>query len=842
MGFERKAVVFSLIMLMTSVLLVAGFLTEDIVVSGEFSDSTPHPELPTRAEDTNDITMFLHNVSDLEPSKTLPGVGSTWNWFDTVAEFNEVNTTLTATGTNNRFDWYLYPALAGNVSAESITLKIWAKAGVGASQNANIQVEISERHSDGNEIVAGTLNVGSQTFPATGTLWTWTVLLSPSHTFHAGSSIKVTLIANPGTSKIVYFYYDSLAANSRVIIRTPDHIKVAAIEAKDHTGTPKVTFDPLASNKAMEIWTRINDPYGGYDIVSVSLTILDPYGNIVIEDANMTKVSGTPIGLSSDFSYEWDYKGMPSGIYTLEIWALDNSGYNNYNHFKLYTYGEYPVTGTSFFYIGGLPKFVWVNVLDDRDLPLEGALVDAYSGEKPAFSVITSSYGTANLTLYPGFYTIDVHYQNVRVLSMEYEVVENVTAESPLLLECGIYYPVLTIVDSHSESLFKANIYLTHPNGTKLDSVQTDEAGNASFSRLPMGDYDVSVQWRGVDILDTSIKISDSLKHVLHGAVYYLTVNVKDLSDKPLANIGVTAFESASGFIMDFRMSNVSGIAVLRVPAGPIVLTAYWMNTLVSNSEETVVDKDTAVDIVCDVFTAGILLVDARNHFVTGAFVSLFTPEGDSMGSDVSNDDGMASIKVYSGTFNIEVVWMGIEVFEGELTLGNESTHIIECQIFYLAVKALSKDGDPISGVAMTVAGPYGNQSGRTGNKGITEFRLPEGNYHLESRLSKNVKLKKVELTREREVILNQSMLIEIKFDNYPPSFFVTPLFYLVGLPLVIAAILLIILVVLLVSKGRSGEIDPPPEDLEEESEETEPEEGEEVHDMMEPPEEDELK
>ena len=118
-------------------------------------------------------------------------------------------------------------------AATVIMMKIWAKAGTGSSQNANIALDILERDTGGTETLVQSTGFGSQTFPAVGTLWTWTSVFTSAHTFSKGSTIKVRLIANPGTSKIVYFYYDSLAANSRIVIPTSDHVRVNDIETRD---------------------------------------------------------------------------------------------------------------------------------------------------------------------------------------------------------------------------------------------------------------------------------------------------------------------------------------------------------------------------------------------------------------------------------------------------------------------------------------------------------------------------------------------------------------------------------------------------------------------------------
>ena len=728
MDYNRFMKGISAIMLVFMLVLSSILITDTNTVSGEPFGSSGVTE--RTGNGSHNITLFLHNVSDSEASKTIPGNGSTWNWFDTEAEFNKVNTTLTATGTNNRFDWYLYPALADKVTTSSVSLKIWAKAGMGSSQNANIQVEIYERDSTGTEAIVGSNNVGSQTFPAVGTLWTWTVNFATPHNFSKGSSIKVRLIANPGTSKTVYFYYDSLKANSRVIIPTADHIMVDDIKTKDSSGEDRLNFDAIADNKTIDIRALIKDPFGGYDIKWVNVSVSYLNGSSIIEKVGMKKISGTPISRISQYRYLLNYSSLPSGKYNITIWALDNSGYNYCNHFQMYTYGEYPVTGKGFFYIGKMPYYVWVQVKDDKGENLTGSLVEAISGSVTVDSIITDENGTGNLTLFPGKYYFHVYWQGVVVNRYYYNVSMNVSSSNPVVINASVYFPTMRVIDNSTLPIHKAAIYLTHPNGTKFDPIQTDQSGNVSLSRFPEGSYNAVVRWRGVVINKSTIYINSSGLYEIRGSVYYLSILTSDMSGSIMTNIGISAFENETGLILDFKLTGTNGEATLRVPMTRLDLVAYWFNRPVNRTYDLAITGDIKLNMTCHVFSNPVRVMDSHGEPVGNALVTFRTyPGGDILSSTKTDESGYTEAKMIEGIFELEVIWYDMVVNRTLINITGQGAIPVYTDIYYVNFTVLDSSGDPVSEAEIKMRSPKGTiiATISTDVNGSVEVRLPIG-------------------------------------------------------------------------------------------------------------------
>ncbi len=680
----------------------------------------PEPPAAPRAVTTNDITLFLHNVTDVEPSKSLPGGGSTWNWFDTETDFNAQNTTIHVSGTQAALKWYLAPALAASVNATEITLKIWMM-GAGANPGAQTTLKIFEKTAVAENIV-WTKNLGNLAYTNTAELKAF-IASGAKHTFAAGSSILVELDLN--TNDDIYVMYDSPAANSRVVIPTSDHID-ASILTLDSTPTPQTSFSHGAGDKTLHFRTSVTDPSGGYDIVWVNLTVLDPAGAPVIVNQSMFKISGTPIGYTSVYNYTWDYTGYDPGRYDVIVWLLDNSGYNHYHHFGMYSFGNYSVESHSYFYIGGLPKFVWVRVQDSLGEPMEGALVSAMVSGVEEMVNTTNATGLCALTVNPGDHDFTVTWQGIVVGSVLQGIADNVTVDDPVVVDCSVYYPVFRALDNSQVPIKDAAIYVIHPNGTALLPVRTDSSGDVTLSQFPEGVCGVVVRWRGIEVSSESVTVDDNVVYPLNCAVYYATVTAVNTDGDPLDNILVTAYDNATGFILDFMMTDVLGVVVIRVPSGTIDLVAFWQNIPVNETFSVDVVADVSLTLVCSVFAVDAVVQDAHGAPVEGAQVNVRRGAGgDIVDSAISDGVGRVILNLIGGTFHLEIYWQNVMVNSTSILITGESM-VLNAAIYYITFSTADSRGVPVAGAMVSVSvGGSIIASNLTDAAGLCHMRLP---------------------------------------------------------------------------------------------------------------------
>ncbi len=552
------------VLLILSLLLPALFLT------------LPVPNVRATDGVTKDMTFLLHSVNATETAKPLPGGGSTLTYFDTTLEFNDVNVSVLVEGTQKVLQWFLVPALAGDFNADEFTLRIWANSSTAASSNAQVTVEVYELNETASSLVH-TENFGSQSFPVTATLKTWSANFT-SHAFLAGSSIELRMIITPGAQQGVWFHYDTPQVNSRLSLSGPDSLDVAGIATLDSERNVATRFDPEAANTTLHIQASIADPLGGYDIRWVNLTLLSPVDLTIIDNASMARVSGTPVSYESTFEISWNYSGQPTGEYTVLVWALDNNGHNHFYFFQQFDYGDYPDVGTTTFFVGGLPVYVNLKVVDSKEVALVGAEVALRSGGFTLDEKVTDSSGAANLTMAKGQYEFQVSWQDVVVASTSQDVQANVTESDPLVVSTQVYYPVFQAEDSEGFPLAGASLIFVHPNGSKLGPHRTNQSGQVTLEQVPVGTYTISAAWRGIDVFAGTGDVVSNEIIAFRTAVYQLMVTGRSGSGVVLAGVFVSVKDS-TGLVFDAGLTDEDGSVTLLLPSGDYTVESRYITS-----------------------------------------------------------------------------------------------------------------------------------------------------------------------------------------------------------------------------------------------------------------------
>ncbi len=750
-------------------------------------EDTPKPTLQI----PKNMTFFLHYVDENETAKPLPGGGSTLTYFDTTLNWSSENVTLVVSGTNIEFVWYLCPALADDFTIDGFTFKIWSRFVSGASNDAQIEIAIYERNSTGNEYEIIRINYGSISFSTTPELKVFNTTMS-NYTFKAGSSIKVSFRVTPGFGKTFEFYYDTAQMNSRIDFHSADSFRILSVSTLDYLGNENVNFDPDATNKTIMIRATVGDPFGGYDIKWVNLTLYSPTGAVIIDNVSMVKIEGTPISYISVYEIVWNYSSYPSGKYTIKIWAVDNNGYNWYHHFEQYTYYPYYEVFESYFYIGGLPKYMWVRTLDSQNSPLADAEVIAAVGGTPVESNITDKNGMTNITVYPGTYDIIVMWQDIVVANQSIEISENITYENAVEIICDVYSPTLLTVDNASEPLPNTILYIKHPNGTNLPSVMTDKEGKITLYQIPTGNYYIAVRWRGIQVYADNNFIDSDDTYVLMCSVYYVHFRAVDANGTILPNIGISVYDNYTKFVLDFKITNSSGEAITRVPEGNVDIYAYWQDILVNVSLGVEITGDKDIVLNCWIYSVIFDVVDSQNIAVENAQIIVkASQKGGVLDCSITDLSGKATFSLPVGSYYLQVYWENVLVGEMEFEVTESDTIVVNAQIYYLTISAVDSAKNPIKNVMVTVSTSERIvRAGLTDTKGRVTFRLPHGSYTIDAYYKTTYLLTPIDEKVEKAVSLEGGdKTVTVVFSNLPLPIFVTYAFYVILAIIVIAVI-----------------------------------------------------
>lgn len=520
-----------------------------------------------QAPTPRDLTFYMHNNTI---AKDVSGV-STPYIFDTLQKFGKNNTITNLFEAKQ--DWYLFPALAGDLVANgSISMHIYASVS-GTSPSQNPTLTVTELAGNGTNLWSD-----SHTF---GNLVAWNTphdlilnLTGVHHTFLAGSSILIVVDDLVATSRTVSLWYNASWVPSHVVVQSDSLAQVDSLAFLNYTGVARVNFDPLAANKTITVRVNVTDPLGGYDIAWVNLTLVQPGGTSVLSMAAMTQTAGTPLSYLSTYELDFNYSGHPDGRYNATASVLDNSGM--YHFAEFFATGPYLSQFAAFFYVGGLPLYINVKAVDSKGAALSGAAITLLSGNVAEVEQATDSSGATNFTMAIGVYDLRVVWQGIDVADQALNATANVSAANPLVISSAVYYPVFHAVDAQGAALADATLLFIHPNGQQIGPYRTDASGDVELSQVPVGTYGLTASWRGIDVFSGNESVSGNAVITFTTAVYELTVVAKAGNGQVLPGAYVSVIDS-TGLVFDSNVTGADGSVVLRLPAGNYTIEARYI-------------------------------------------------------------------------------------------------------------------------------------------------------------------------------------------------------------------------------------------------------------------------
>lgn len=397
-------------------------------------------------------------------------------------------------------DFYLYPNLAGSVTLSgSWQVFIWVNAS--AYKPATFTVQFREITVGGDVLWDSGAN-NPRVTSSIGAyvdvpVYCYNLSTTLMHTFNAGTTVHVHVEVNAGSSSDTRIWYDSPLYPSKVILPAQDYAGPSSIKTYAFDGSETMLFDYNWSESQRKVVVKANvtDPFGGYDIYKVNVSIINPNGAKVVDNVNMVRVSDGQWMINYAHIYEanWSYPSTAAlGNYTVIVTAIDNNGY--YHSVETGAFNPFIEEETCQFTMGTIvyydPSFL---IVDDTGSPLPEAQVHLRwpNGTAETAPRYTSANGFINLThVLPGSYGFTVLWKDITV------------AQTTLYVESSGPYTIITQVYQLTVQVYGNNgapvhgayvvIYTQSGSGTGLDT--TDGAGKATF-KLPLGNYNIEVHY-----------------------------------------------------------------------------------------------------------------------------------------------------------------------------------------------------------------------------------------------------------------------------------------------------------------------------------------------------------
>ncbi|MFQ6065387.1 MAG: hypothetical protein ACE5L6_07925 [Candidatus Bathyarchaeia archaeon] len=397
-------------------------------------------------------------------------------------------------------DFYLYPNLAGPVTING-TWQVFVWLNGSAYKPVTFSLVFKEITAGG-EVLWNSGQLSPTVTSSIGgyidvPVYNYNLSVPLAHSFNAGTTILVEFEVNAGSSADTRFWFDSSLYPSKVILPAEDYARPISIKTYSIDGRETTLFHYNWSESWRRVIVRANvtDPFGGYDVNEVSMTILDPSGYPVLEETKMVRLSDGQWRLNYLHTFEanWSYPIVALlGNYSVIVTVVDNNGY--YHNLSYGSAVPFIEEAGHIFKIGVLvyydPAFI---VVDDVDDPLPDAQVyvtwtNGTTDKSPRY---TSADGWINLTrVLAGNYGFTILWKDVVVA----HTTVYVDSDGPYTIRTQVYRLIVHVFGNNGAPIYGSYVIVNTELGVGYGLDISDQTGTARF-KLPSGEYIVSVHY-----------------------------------------------------------------------------------------------------------------------------------------------------------------------------------------------------------------------------------------------------------------------------------------------------------------------------------------------------------
>ncbi|MBO3803332.1 MAG: carboxypeptidase regulatory-like domain-containing protein [Candidatus Brockarchaeota archaeon] len=199
-------------------------------------------------------------------------------------------------------------------------------------------------------------------------------------------------------------------------------------------------------------------------------------------------------------------------------------------------------------------------------------------------------------------------------------------------------------------------------------TLTTGTDGSVKLGLVPAGRIEVTVTWKSaynpepVTIARSTITIDRDLDAKVVADVYDVELKILSRTGNPVANAEVWLAGvplGATGADGVVRATQVPGWH--EPNRKPYPVTAYWFGADVSPGEVNVTSTGTYVLTAKNVATLTVRVVGAQGQGLGAAQVEIKTSSGIAVFSGVSNEQGVVSVEVPYGNYDVRVEYKGFE-------------------------------------------------------------------------------------------------------------------------------------------------------------------------------------
>ena len=397
-------------------------------------------------------------------------------------------------------DFYLYPNLAGPVMLNG-TWQVFIWANASAYKPTGFTLQFYE------------ITVGGETLWDSGTrnpivrssigeyidvpVYNYNLSTPLTHAFSTGTTLQVHLEVNAGSSADTRIWYDSPSYPSKIILPAQDYARPLTIKtyAYDNSETNMFYNNWSDTQRIVIVQATVTDPFGGYDINRVNMTLLDPTNSPVVNNIDMMcKSNGQWLTrFANTYEANWTYPSMAQlGNYTVKVSVVDNNGY--YRYLARGSFQPFIEHSDHIFQMGVIvyysPSF---HIVDDVDesLPNAQVYITWPNGIKESLPRYTDADGWISLAhVLPANYGLTILWKDT-VVKQESVYVDS---DGPYTVKTEVYELTVNVLGNNGAAVHGAYVVVYTQAGVGYGLDITNVAGHAVF-KLPLGTYNIEAHY-----------------------------------------------------------------------------------------------------------------------------------------------------------------------------------------------------------------------------------------------------------------------------------------------------------------------------------------------------------
>jgi len=611
-------------------------------------------------------------------------------------------------------DWYLFPELAGDLRLNGTsTLSVWGRAREESPPSATFGYELWEVNETDEELIE--MDDISHNLDTEWSTYEISFDIEETYTVSEGSSLRVTFDIWGDSENAYQIAFgghvedeegNDFMADTNVTLPCLDYMRVSDVHTEDHEGEKRDLFDPEAQNKNISIHASVTNPFGGYDIEWVNITLEGPEETI-FESHSMDQTYGYFDSYQSSYKYFWNYTDMLEGVYNITVRAVDKNGmiaYERTGEFQNHDEHEEHA-----FVIGGLDHYINLRLRDDQGELLTNSKVNLKINENVTFlSNETDEEGIVNFTVAEANYMITVDWQDTEVSTnrtIDVRETGDIDREDPFELTAGIYYTSVQILDREDQPVEDANVYMSHPNGTTaIEPMVSGDEGEILMERYPEGDYSFQIDWKGRNVGEFDLEIDGSDTHTLEVDIYHLDVSIEDREGDPINNALMISSYEDTRIAAESILSDQEGEIEMRLPATEYYFEVLWNDASVYQGTYEL-DQTGSIKLTTDIFTVTVQTQDDLGEELSGASIdAVYERTNKDIASAETDENGEAEFQLAAGEHTFEVSWLDIDVADESFMVDEDSTHFeVSTDVYRLQTTVVDSEDEILKNAELRV-------------------------------------------------------------------------------------------------------------------------------------------